>query len=75
MREVVIHGVYRHFKGKHYFVEDVAIDSETEEEVVVYRQLYGERKLFVRPKAMFLSPIDREKYPDAAGEFRFELIG
>ena len=75
MRELVIHGVYRHFKGKQYFVEGVAIDSETGEEVVVYRQLYGERKLFVRPKEMFLSEIDREKYPNVAGKYRFELIG
>lgn len=73
MRELVIHGVYRHFKGKRYIVEDVALDSETGEEYVVYRQLYGERKLWVRPKQMFLSEVDREKYPEAAQKYRFEL--
>lgn len=72
--EIVIHGVYRHFKGNLYYVEGVARHSETGEELVVYRALYGERQLYVRPKDMFLSPVDREKYPNAEQQFRFELI-
>lgn len=74
MRELVIHGVYRHFKGQCYLVEGVAIHSETGEELVVYRQLYGERKLYVRPKEMFLSEVDREKYPGVEQKYRFEHI-
>lgn len=74
MQELRIHGVYRHFKGRCYLVEDVALHSETGEEYVVYRQLYGEGKLWIRPKAMFLEPVDREKYPDCPQEYRFELI-
>lgn len=74
MRDVVLHGVYRHFKGRCYIVEDVALHSETGEEYVVYRQLYGERRLWIRPREMFLEPVDREKYPDCAQEYRFELI-
>ena len=70
---LVVHGIYRHFKGDSYLVEDVARDSETGEEVVVYRKLYGDGSLWVRPKAMFLSSVDREKYPDAAQHWRFEL--
>lgn len=70
---LVIHGIYRHFKGDSYLVEDVAHDSETGEEVVVYRKLYGDGSLWVRPKAMFLSPVDREKYPEATQHWRFEL--
>lgn len=70
---LVIHGVYRHFKGDFYLVEDVAHDSETGEEVVVYRKLYGDGSLWARPKAMFLSPVDREKYPEVEQRWRFEL--
>ena len=72
--ELVIKGIYRHFKGKYYYVEDVALDSETLEEVVVYRQLYGDRKLFVRNKKMFLSLVDKEKYPNVSQKYRFELV-
>ena len=71
--ELVIKGIYKHFKGKYYIVEDIALDSETLEEVVVYRQLYGEHKLFVRNKEMFLSKVDKEKYPNVTQEYRFEL--
>lgn len=74
-REIVIHGVYRHFKGNLYYVEDVAEHTETGEPLVVYRALYGERKLYARPLSMFLSPVDREKYPDANQEYRFEPLG
>ena len=71
-RELLIGHVYRHFKGGLYRVEDVAKHSETLEEYVVYRKLYGDRSLWIRPKAMFLSQVDREKYPDAMQEYRFE---
>lgn len=74
MRELKIHGVYRHFKGNEYYVEGVAKDSETGEAMVVYRALYGERGLWVRPLAMFLSEVDREKYPAAAQRYRFEEV-
>lgn len=52
MADVAV-GHYRHYKGNEYTVIGVARHSETEEELVVYRQEYGERSLWVRPKAMF----------------------
>ena len=71
-RELKIHGVYRHFKGKYYIVEGVATGSEDLEEYVVYRQLYGDGGLYIRPKEMFLSEVDHKKYPKIQQKFRFE---
>ncbi|QDT46954.1 DUF1653 domain-containing protein [Symmachiella dynata] len=51
-------GRYRHYKGNDYIVIGVAKHSETEEELVVYRQDYGEHGLWVRPKAMFLETVE-----------------
>jgi len=53
-------GRYRHYKGREYTVIDVALHSETLEEMVVYRQEYGEHKLWVRPQAMFRETIEIE---------------
>jgi len=51
-------GRYRHYKGKDYQVIDVARHSETEEKLVVYRCLYGDYSLWVRPLAMFQETVD-----------------
>ena len=72
-RKVKIHGVYKHFKGDYYLVEDVATHSETREIYIVYRRLYGEGDLYIRPYDMFLSEVDRVKYPDVEQKYRFEL--
>ena len=73
MRELKLKRVYRHFKGDYYLVEYLANDSETGEEYVIYRKLYGDGSLWLRPKGMFLSEVDREKYPDCPQRYRFEL--
>ena len=51
-------GTYRHYKGNLYDVLDVATHSETEEQLVVYRALYGERGLWVRPLDMFTETVE-----------------
>jgi hypothetical protein len=63
-------GRYRHFKGKEYSVIGVAVHSETGEELVVYRPLYGTHQLTVRPKSMFTEQIDRDGYHGP----RFQLV-
>ena len=73
MNSPKIHGIYRHFKGDLYIVEDIAIHSDTLEKYVVYRALYGDNTHFIRPYQDFISKVDRQKYPEISQEYRFEF--
>ena len=64
-------GKYRHFKGNLYQVIGTALHSETMEPMVVYRALYGEGGLWVRPAAMWNEIVDKEPYHGP----RFQYIG
>ena len=68
MRELKIKGIYKHFKGDSYIVEDIAYNSETEEKMVLYRALYGEGKWWCRPYDMFMDEVNRN-----GQKYRFEL--
>lgn len=63
-------GIYKHYKGNEYELIDVALHSETLEEMVVYRALYGEQKLWVRPASMW----DEEVVVDGVKVKRFEFL-
>ena len=74
MRRVVIKGIYKHFKGNSYIVEDVGLDSETCERCILYRQLYDDHKLWIRKEKDFLSEVDHVKYPNVKQKYKFKLI-
>ena len=84
MRDFEPGNTIRHFKretvdqnGMQYLYEfiGVATHSETRDRVVVYRALYGDKGLFVRPYEMFMEEVDHVKYPEIRQKYRFEKIG
>ena len=77
MNQVKIGKIYRHFKGNYYFVENVALDSETKERVVIYKPIYERQdsKIWVRREEMFLEEIDVTRKDNITGQkYRFELV-
>lgn len=74
MRYIEKGAIYKHFKGKYYKVIEIARHTETDEKFVVYMQLYEPFDVFVRPYDMFISKVDREKYPEVTQRYRFEKV-
>lgn len=64
----------RHFKGGYYRIVGIAKDTESEKDLVIYSPHNASELLYARPLDMFLSKVDRAKYPDARQEYRFELV-
>lgn len=73
-RKLHIGSRYRHFKNRYYQILNIAYHSEDDQKMVVYQALYDDFKIYVRPYDMFMSEVDREKYPDADQKYRFELV-
>lgn len=63
--------IVQHFKGDYYMIVDVAEHTETGEQLVIYRALYGDCKLYARPATMFVQLVDKEKYPNSPFMYRF----
>ena len=75
MRELPRPGqVYRHFKGNIYRIMTLADHSETGETLVIYRRDDPEAKSYARPLEMFMSEVDKKKYPNVREKYRFTLI-
>lgn len=73
-RELVVGGLYRHFKGGTYRVLCTALHTETNETLVIYQSTIDSHAIFARPKDMFLSEVDKKKYPEAKQKYRLEYL-
>ena len=65
---------YRHFKGGIYVVTDIAVHSEDADIIVIYKSFDNPSLVWARPLTMFLSEVDKKKYPDVEQKFRFEEL-
>ena len=66
--------LWRHFKNKLYKIIAIAQHTESDEHLVVYQAMYGSEGIYARPLDMFMSEVDREKYPDVEQKYRFVRV-
>lgn len=68
MSEIKVNGIYKHYKGDYYIVVDIATNSETGDKMVIYRGLYEDGPLWVRPYDLFVDEVNKNNQ-----KMRFEL--
>lgn len=74
LKESMVGKRYRHFKGKTYVVTDIAVHTESEEIMVIYKCFTDPLVTWCRPLTMFLSNADCKKYPNVKQKKRFEVL-
>ncbi len=75
MRKLKVKGIYKHFKGDSYLVEDIALSSDDGvTPYVIYRKLYGDGGLYIRQLDDFMAEVDHKKYPDVKQKYRFTEV-
>lgn len=72
MRKVIEGSIYQHFKGNEYKILCLALNTETNEQMVIYQDVANIEKIFARSYDMFISEVDHDKYPDVKQFYRFE---
>ena len=72
-QEITPNALFKHFKGGYFRIVGIALNTETNKEMVIYTH-EDTSQLYARPLEMFLSKVDKEKYPYTTQEYRFEAI-
>lgn len=74
LKDSMVRKRYKHFKGRTYVVTDIAVHTESDEIMVIYKCFTDPFVTWCRPLVMFLSDVDRKKYPNVKQKRRFEPL-